>query len=470
MLRPLVIATLLLGGCRGKSGAQADAAPPDLSRWRVTVAPGPAAGGLPEDAEPMAVDPRTGRILCSSFSGGLFEIEWPASADAPSVLRTWTTQDLGGHPGKAIYAGPDTIYVNVYSKGLAKISLGAFKTITPADGLINADLLALLATASGDLWVAGVPGPFNNGAGGGVQILRGDRPVSKIPFSGAAMATVTDWIEVPERRSVFATTADRVVEIKPDGTLTLLSTDSTFVAIARQPGGTTMGVAGSIIGRWDGSLFSMAFSEQVRPLPTGATDPSPVGLVIDARGVWFLLFHDAVFSAVAADGTWLGSLDHESGIPASPNRLLALRDGGRLLVGSRTGMVVLTPGSGDASLSDAALPIAGPPDAGAAPDADAALPAEAEVGLDPCIPDAGGACPAGSICVEGCPRPTSPGGLCTVPGRERCGMGIVPNPCTTPGLDCLYAACGDLEGLCVTPTERARICAGPDAVRFACQL
>lgn len=49
-------------------------------------------------------------------------------------------------------------------------------------------------------------------------------------------------------------------------------------------------------------------------------------------------------------------------------------------------------------------------------------------------------------------------------------MGVIPDPCTTPGLDCLYAACGDYEGVCVTPAEKTAICAGPDAVRFACQL
>jgi hypothetical protein len=107
---------------------------------------------------------------------------------------------------------------------------------------------------------------------------------------------------------------------------------------------------------------------------------------------------------------------------------------------------------------------------------DAPAPVEAGAPLGHCLPHADGACPSGSTCVEGCPwQPNqsfipAPGGLCTFPGREQCGMGIVPNPCTTPGLACLYAGCGDYEGICVTPTEKATICAGPDAVRFACQL
>jgi hypothetical protein len=47
-------------------------------------------------------------------------------------------------------------------------------------------------------------------------------------------------------------------------------------------------------------------------------------------------------------------------------------------------------------------------------------------------------------------------------------VGIIPDPCTTPGLDCLNPACGDYDGLCVTPQEKATICAGPDAFRFQC--
>ena len=103
----------------------------------------------------------------------------------------------------------------------------------------------------------------------------------------------------------------------------------------------------------------------------------------------------------------------------------------------------------------------------AAPDA---APAEALGHCDPL----GAPCSGGVECVEGCPFSVRPGagprgGLCRVPGREQCGCGIVPSPCTTPGLDCLMPACCDDEGLCVTPQEKATICAGPDAFRFDCR-
>jgi hypothetical protein len=132
-------------------------------------------------------------------------------------------------------------------------------------------------------------------------------------------------------------------------------------------------------------------------------------------------------------------------------------------------------GDGDAGRLDAAdASSAEAPDTSSA-GGDAIPSVEAGAILGFCLPGAAGACPSGSQCVPGCPyQPNSlrpikgPGGLCSVPGRESCGCGIVPAPCTTPGLDCLMPACCDYEGLCVTPAEKATICAGPDAVRFAC--
>jgi hypothetical protein len=87
--------------------------------------------------------------------------------------------------------------------------------------------------------------------------------------------------------------------------------------------------------------------------------------------------------------------------------------------------------------------------------------------LGHCTPGAPASCPAGSECVEGCPnRLPSPGGVCSVSGRESCACGIFLSPCTTPGLVCL--TCCDSSGLCVTPAEKAVVCAGPDRLRFDC--
>lgn len=90
-----------------------------------------------------------------------------------------------------------------------------------------------------------------------------------------------------------------------------------------------------------------------------------------------------------------------------------------------------------------------------------------------CRPNEGDQCPSGAACVEGCPfglqsSIPEPGGVCSVPGREPCGCGAFDQPCTTPGLECLYPSCCDFAGICVTPEEKTAICMGPDAIRFAC--
>lgn len=90
--------------------------------------------------------------------------------------------------------------------------------------------------------------------------------------------------------------------------------------------------------------------------------------------------------------------------------------------------------------------------------------------LGHCVPGGPGQCSAGSTCVHGCMnRLLDPGGVCSVPGRELCACGFIPSPCTTPGLVCL-TCCDSGDGLCVTPAEKADICAGPDAKRFDCAL
>ena len=76
-------------------------------------------------------------------------------------------------------------------------------------------------------------------------------------------------------------------------------------------------------------------------------------------------------------------------------------------------------------------------------------------------------CGQGSSCIVGCPSKGA-GGLCSVAGRETCGCGIIDQPCTTPGLECLYPSCCDYQGLCLTPPERQAVCAGPLAAKFNC--
>ena len=87
--------------------------------------------------------------------------------------------------------------------------------------------------------------------------------------------------------------------------------------------------------------------------------------------------------------------------------------------------------------------------------------------LASCLPGTN-ACGAGSSCIQGCPNAGSPAGVCTVPGRDTCGCGGVLDPCSTLGTVCLMPACCDYQGICVTPAERAAICARVEGARFDC--
>ena len=77
-------------------------------------------------------------------------------------------------------------------------------------------------------------------------------------------------------------------------------------------------------------------------------------------------------------------------------------------------------------------------------------------------------CGAGSACIQGCPNAGSLAGVCRVPGRDTCGCGAVLDPCDTPGTVCLMPACCDYQGICVTPAERAAICARVESGHFDC--
>jgi len=96
---------------------------------------------------------------------------------------------------------------------------------------------------------------------------------------------------------------------------------------------------------------------------------------------------------------------------------------------------------------------------------------ETSTPLAPCGADS--TCYYGLTCIEGCPASklpsgTSAGGICSMGGRDKCGCGALADACETPGTSCLMPACCDYQGLCVTPAERATICARPEGVHFDC--
>jgi len=77
-------------------------------------------------------------------------------------------------------------------------------------------------------------------------------------------------------------------------------------------------------------------------------------------------------------------------------------------------------------------------------------------------------CGAGRTCILGCARDNPERGVCSFPDRDSCGCGAVLDECETPGTTCLMPACCDYPGVCVTPVERAAICARPESAGFDC--
>ena len=320
----------------GSASASTSVAPPGYLLSKVSPQV-----GLPDDAVPMDVDRKTGRIVLSSFSSGLFEMEWPPGQAAPTIRRSWK-EDVIGHVGEARYAAGGTIYVNVHGKGLAKVTERGVSVIGTADGLVNADLLDILVRSTGEVWVVGVPNPFGAG-GAGVQILVNDRPSKIIPTENVSVGTLRSSLDMPARRSVFATTAAGVVELTSKGLIGHLSGPGRVNRLARQPGGGTgaIGAVGSVVERWDGTRFVL-MTEPFRMPPTSGSSWAPEDLAIAPNGNWAIICGDDVLSVIDSAGKHLGQFDASSGVPASSRRVLLLADGRRILVGGEHGTALMS--------------------------------------------------------------------------------------------------------------------------------
>jgi hypothetical protein len=300
----------------------------------------PAGLGLAADAVPMDVDPATGRVLLSSYSTGLWELAWPEPPAQPSVARRWTSDTLGP-VGQARYGPGSAVYVNLYGKGLAKLpAAGSMSVVGASAGLVNNDLLALLVRPNGEVWVSGVPTPAG---GAGFQVLVGDRP-QPIITPPRGLETLRAWVDMPERGSLFGATPSGVVEVKRDGTVTLMSAlDRTgMVAICRGHDPGTAIAVGTIVEVWNGTQFA-AFEgiERQPPAPGTTVSATPIDITVDAAGDWFILHGDAVLSVIDPTGRNLGQWDTRNGIPPSARRLLFI-GGRRILIGGEMGSALVS--------------------------------------------------------------------------------------------------------------------------------
>jgi hypothetical protein len=299
---------------------------------------------LPPDALPMDVNAASGRVLLSSYSGGVFELErapggrWRAGrAFRPGV------EIPSGLFGDALYSGDGGLSVVMLSQGLLRTGQGQPILLGPESGLLSTHILRFLKRSTGEIWLAYLPMPVGRISGGAVQVLRDGGLRRTMEIADRRVGSIARWIEVPERDAVFAATAAGVVEMRSDGSLARLST-SPAATIARDAATGAVGAAGVSVERWDGGKF-VPFHYRLDAECRGAAQGplgSPIDLTIDASGIWHLLFRGGILVTLSPKGECLGVMGPEDGVPRTAQRLLIHPSTRDLFVGSsHEGPVVL---------------------------------------------------------------------------------------------------------------------------------
>jgi hypothetical protein len=206
---------------------------------------------LPSDALPTDWDAAGGgRVLLSSYTSGVYALHAGRGGGSVRVERLYAPPETGFMFGEA-RAGTTGIWAISLGRGLVHLEGPQAKLVGREGGLATNELLRVLVRNSGEVWVAHVP--MLNARRGMVQILRGGAVVKTIELPSREEGTITDWVEIPERDSVFAATMAGIVELKSDGTHERLTT-SPMTAIARGPRG-VVGAVGGGVERWDGTRF-----------------------------------------------------------------------------------------------------------------------------------------------------------------------------------------------------------------------
>jgi len=308
---------------------------------------GPRDGPLaPADALPMDVHPSTGHVLLSSHSSGLVQLARSQEGDWQPLAWLSPGRELPqGSFGEAQYTSAGGVVVILHSRGLLTIQEGQATLLGTDGGLHSPHLLRLLSRRSGDIWIAHTPTPFGPTAGGALQFIRDSRVVRTRRIADRRLATISRWVEVPERDAVFAATQAGVIELSAEGSPTRRSVYAAS-SIARNPATGTIGVVGATVERWTDDRFRPVLFRLDHPRwPTGSFQAgSPIDLAIDAADTWYVLFPGGVLALLGPGGDLIGLLDSEDGIPGSARRLLAPGGTGNVFVGSLTeGLVVVSP-------------------------------------------------------------------------------------------------------------------------------
>lgn len=303
----------------------------------------PTKDALPADSLPMDVNAATGEVLFSSYSAGLTELQRHGEEEwHPRALPQGGTQLPNGHFGDAQFTRNGGIAAVLYSRGLLLLGKKEVQVLGPKEGLYSTNLFRVLTLHSGELLVAYAPLPFGPESQGAIQLLKDTEIAQTFKMPDRGSATIGRWIEVPERKSVFAATPAGVVEIRGDGSVATISPNPAS-SIARSPDFGSIGAVGSTIERWDGQKFVPVFYQVDHPRwPKGAYQPgSPIDVTIDSNNMWYILYKGGVLAVLNQDEQFLNILDAEDGIPATAQRLLAIPGIGKVFVGSTAEGVVI---------------------------------------------------------------------------------------------------------------------------------
>ena len=341
-LPPAQITTLSTDHDGGAIFGTSDGAYELDSQDRVKPILTPSANALPADSLPMDVRSAVPEVLFSSYSAGLATLrryrtnEWRRQ---DSWLDNTRLPDA--HFGDAQFTSNNGIAAVVFSKGLLLANHEEMRIVEPDNALNSANLFRVLALRSGEIWLAYRPLPFGQQSAGAIQKLKQGEIVGTFRMPDRASATIGRWVELPERRSIFAATRDGVIEIRNDGSIARISPNPA-ASIARNSATGLIGVVGSSVERWNGQQFVPVFYQVSHPRWSKEmfSPGSPIDIAINSENFWFILYNRGVLAILDSKFQFLHLMDVEDGIPQTAQRLLVVPGTDEVFIGSTTEGVV----------------------------------------------------------------------------------------------------------------------------------
>ena len=299
-----------------------------------------ATDSLPADSMPMDAG-HAQEVLFSSYSYGL-KIARSGLPNDWHVGESWLDRInlLEGHVGDAQLTKNGGIAAVLYGRGLLLADNTGSRVLGKGDSLYGTNPFRVLALPSGDIWLAYEPFPFGPRSTGAIQVLKGDEITGTFEMPDRGTATISRWIQVSERKSIFAATRSGVIEIQNNGSLSTISPNAA-ASIARSPDG-VIGAVGTTVERWDGQKFVPVFYQVKHPRWARETysPGSPIDIAIDSNNFWYVLYGRGVLAILDSKLRFRDVLDNEDGIPQTSQRLLAIAGTGQVFVGSTTEGVV----------------------------------------------------------------------------------------------------------------------------------